>query len=189
MSQNHSKLIFVLWRLTLIEPCTNQNKTAIYMKIESSPGSWSNFMVHPQASGPQQGAWHTKPSQSVHLWWTPDWQSSLWFPVWCDTVAVTVSDPSLLTIKERLGFMCWDNHGSASQRVHLSKHVNSHKSFFRLSCVFHTCIHEVILKRFFPHRAEREVEGEERAVARVSLRRPLSSLPLVPLSARWWVQR
>lgn len=42
-----------------------------------------------------------------------------------------------------------------------------------------------ILKLFFIHRAEWEVEGEEWAVARVSLRRSLSSLLLVPLSVRW----
>lgn len=96
--------VLKLWRLTLIQPCTNQNKTAICMKTEFSSGSWRNFMVCPQASGPRQGAWDTKPSQSVHLWWTPDWQSSLWFPVWCDIVAVTVSYPRTANYKGETGF-------------------------------------------------------------------------------------
>lgn len=97
--------VLKLWRLTLIQPCTNQNKTAICMKTEFSSGSWRNFMVcGPQASGPRQGAWDTKPSQSVHLWWTPDWQSSLWFPVWCDIVAVTVSYPRTANYKGETGF-------------------------------------------------------------------------------------
>lgn len=87
----------------------------------SQEGSWKNtqrevsFSLdlewtsrHPRACGPQQNAWDSTPNQSVHLWLTPRWQSSLWLSVRCDIVAVTVSKLRTANHKDVTGFYMLD---------------------------------------------------------------------------------